>query len=190
VFRPIQQVDFASGITVYVRTARDPENMFTSIQRRVRDLDPNLPVFKMITLEKQMDDSLVTERLVASLSSGFGFLATILASIGLYGMLAYAVARRTREIGIRMAIGAGRMDVLWLVMRETLQLLGIGIALALPLSWLLTQSIRSQLYGIEPNDPVSIAAAVFVIASVGVLAGYVPARRAAQVHPLVALRYE
>jgi ABC-type antimicrobial peptide transport system permease subunit len=132
----------------------------------------------------------VTERLVASLSSGFGFVATALASIGLYGVLAYAVARRTREIGIRMAIGAAKMDVLWLVMRETLQLLGIGIALALPLSWVLTQTIRSQLYGIEPNDPVSMGLAVLCIAAVGMLAGYVPARRATQVHPLVALRYE
>jgi predicted permease len=189
-FRPLQQLDFATGITAYARTARDPENMFASIQRRVHDLDPNLPVFEMITLEKQMDNSLVTERLVASLSSGFGFLATALASIGLYGMLAYAVARRTREIGIRMAIGAAKVDVLWLVMRETLQLLGIGIALALPLSWMLTQSVRSQLYGIEPNDPVSMGAGVLAIAAVGIFAGYVPARRATQVHPLVALRYE
>jgi predicted permease len=189
-FRPFQQLEFATGITAYVRTARDPENMFASIQRRVHDLDPNLPVFEMITLEKQMDNSLVTERLVASLSSGFGFVATALASIGLYGVLAYAVARRTREIGIRMAIGAAKMDVLWLVMRETLQLLGIGIALALPLSWVLTQTIRSQLYGIEPNDPVSMGLAVLCIAAVGMLAGYVPARRATQVHPLVALRYE
>jgi predicted permease len=189
-FRPFQQLEFATGITAYVRTARDPENMFAGIQRRVHDLDPNLPVFEMITLEKQMDNSLVTERLVASLSSGFGFVATALASIGLYGVLAYAVARRTREIGIRMAIGAAKMDVLWLVMRETLQLLGIGIALALPLSWVLTQTIRSQLYGIEPNDPVSMGLAVLCIAAVGILAGYVPARRATQVHPLVALRYE
>jgi predicted permease len=189
-FRPFQQMDFATGITAYVRTSRDPENMFASIQHRIHDLDPNLPVFDMITLERQLDNSLVTERLVASLSSGFGILATALASIGLYGILAYAVARRTREIGIRMAIGAAKSDVLWLIMRETLQLLGIGIALALPLSWILTQSIRSQLYGIEPHDPLSIILAVLAIASVGMFAGYVPARRAAQVHPLIALRYE
>jgi predicted permease len=189
-YRPFRQLDFATGITAYVRTAREPENMFASMQRRVHDLDANLPVFEMVTLEKQMDNSLVTERLVASLSSGFGFVATALASIGLYGVLAYAVARRTREIGIRMAIGAAKADVLWLVMRETLQLLGIGIALALPLSWMLTQSVRSQLYGIEPNDPASMGAAVLCIAAVGILAGYVPARRATQVHPLVALRYE
>jgi len=189
-FRPFQQLEFATGITAYVRTARDPENMFSSIQRQVHDLDPNLPVFEMITLERQMENSLVTERLVATLSSGFGFLATALASIGIYGVLAYAVARRTREIGIRMAIGAAKIDIVWLIMRETLELLGIGIAAALPLSWMLTQSIRSQLYGIEPTDSASVGIAVCAIAAVGILAGYVPAHRATRVHPLVALRYE
>ena len=100
-----------------------------------------------------MKDSLVTERLVAMLSTGFGFLATLLASIGLYGVMAYTVARRTREIGIRIAIGAARKDVLWLVMREVLTLLAIGIAVALPAAWMLTQTVRSQLYGISRLIP-------------------------------------
>jgi hypothetical protein len=108
VFRPYQQMDFATGITAYVRTARDPEEVFSSIRTRMHDLDANLPVFEMETLEKAMKDSLVTERLVALLSTGFGLLATLLASIGLYGVMAYTVARRTREIGIRIAIGAAR----------------------------------------------------------------------------------
>jgi ABC-type antimicrobial peptide transport system permease subunit len=144
----------------------------------------------MITLEKQMEDSLVTERLVSSLSSGFGLVATLLASIGLYGVMAYTVARRTREIGIRMAIGAARADVLWLVMREVVLLLGIGIAVALPAAWVLTRFVRSQLYGIQPTDPVSIVVAVFAIAAVATLAGYVPAWRATRVDPMRALRYE
>ena len=144
----------------------------------------------MITLERQMEDSLVTERLVATLSSGFGVLATLLAAIGLYGVMAFTVTRRTREIGIRMAIGAARRDVLWLVMREVLFLLAAGIIVALPVSWALTQSVRSQLYGIQPTDPLSIAVATLVIAAVAVAAGYIPARRATRVDPMNALRYE
>jgi predicted permease len=190
VFRPYQQLEFATGITAYVRTAQNPDRMFLSIRRRMHDLDPNLPVFQMITLEKQMEDSLVSERLVALLSSGFGFLATALASIGLYGVMAYTVVRRTREIGIRIAIGASKANVLWLVMRETLVLLAIGIAVALPATWILTQAVRSQLYGIEPTDPVSMVAAILGIIAVAILAGYVPAHRATQVDPMRALRYE
>jgi predicted permease len=190
VFRPYRQMEFATGITGYVRTRSSPEEMFNTIRKRVHDLDANLPVFEMITLEKQMENSLVTERLVTSLSTGFGLLATLLAAIGLYGVMAYTVTRRTREIGIRMAIGAAKPDVLWLIMREVLILLGIGMVIALPLSWALTQSVRSQLYGIQPTDPLSVAAATFAIAAVAMLAGYLPARRATKVHPMLALRYE
>jgi predicted permease len=190
VFRPYQQMPFVTGITAYVRTTQNPDQVFLSIRRRVHDLDPNLPVFEMITLERQVENSLVTERLVATLSSGFGLLATILAAVGLYGVMAYTVERRTREIGIRMAIGAARSDVLWLVMREVLLLLAAGVAIALPASWILTQSVRSQLYGIQPADPLSIAAATLVIAAVAVAAGYMPARRATRIDPVNALRYE
>jgi predicted permease len=190
VFRPYQQMDFAVGMTAYVRTAQSPEQIFSSIRRGVHELDSNLPVFDMITLEKQMEDSLVTERLVALLSTGFGFLATALAAIGLYGVMAYTVARRTREIGIRMAIGAASRDVLWLVMREVLVLLAVGVAIALPGAWILTQTVRSQLYGIQPSDPLSMSTATIAIAAVAVLAGYVPARRATRVDPTCALRYE
>jgi ABC-type antimicrobial peptide transport system permease subunit len=183
-------MEFATGIVAYLRTTHNPEDAFASIRKRVHDLDSNLPVFDMITLERQVENSLVTERLVSMLSSGFAFLATLLAAIGLYGVMAYTVARRTREIGIRMAIGAGKNDVLWLVLREVLVLLGIGVAIALPAAWALSQSVRSQLYGIAAWDPLSIAGATFVIALVAMLAGYVPALRAARVDPMRALRYE
>jgi predicted permease len=188
--RPYAQMEFTTGITAYVRTSQRPEDMFAAMQRKVHALDPNLPIFEMITLERQTENSLVTERLVAALSSGFGFLSTGLAAIGLYGMLAYTVARRTREIGIRMAIGAARINVLWLVMREVLLLLVIGICLALPISWALSKYIQSQLYGIQPSDPWSIGLAVAVTASVAALSGYLPARRATRVDPMLALRYE
>jgi predicted permease len=190
VFRPYQQLDFATGIVAYVRTAHNPDDVFSTIRRRVHNLDANMPIFDMITLEKQVDDSLVTERLIATLSSSFGFLATALASIGLYGVMAFTVARRTREIGIRMAIGAEGGDVLWMVLREVLVLLGIGMAIALPTALILTRYIRSQLYGIQPVDPASIIAAMVVIAGVALLAGYIPARRAARIDPMRALRYE
>jgi predicted permease len=190
VFRPYRQMEFGTGMTGYVRTRSSPEDVFNSIRKRVHDLDSNVPVFEMITLEKQMENSLVTERLVTSLSTGFGLLATILAAIGLYGVMAYTVTRRTREIGIRMAIGAAKPHVLWLIMREVLMLLGIGMVIALPLAWALTQTVRSQLYGIQPTDPLSVAAAAVAIAVVAMLAGYLPARRATQVHPMLALRYE
>jgi ABC-type antimicrobial peptide transport system permease subunit len=190
VFRPYRQMDFATGITGYVRTRSSPQEMFNTIRKRIHDLDSNLPVFDMITLEKQMQNSLVTERLVTSLSTGFGLLATVLAAIGLYGVMAYTVTRRTREIGIRMAIGAAKPHVLWLIMREVLMLLGIGMVIALPLSWALTQAVRSQLYGIQPTDPLTVAAATLAIATVAMLAGYLPARRASKVHPMLALRYE
>ena len=189
-FRPYEQLEFPVGIVTYVRTTQDPSAMFAQIRKSTHDLDPNLPVFQMITLQKQMDDSLVTERLVATLSTSFGFLATLLAAIGLYGVMAYTVARRTREIGIRMAVGAASFHVIWLVMREVLLLLAIGIAVALPAAWLLTRYVRSQLYGIQPTDPAAIAAATFGIAAVAVLAGYFPARRATRVDPVTALRYE
>ncbi len=190
VFTPYQQQKFANGMTAYVRTTQDPELVFREARKVVHDLDPNLPVFEMITLERQMENSLVTERLVATLSSGFGVLATLLAAVGLYGVMAFTVTRRTREIGIRMAIGAARSDVLWLILREVLLLLGVGIFVALPVSWALTQSVRSQLYGIQPSDPLSIGAATLAIALVAVAAGYVPARRATAVDPMRALRYE
>ena len=190
VYQPYHQVNFVLGMMAYVRTARLPEQAFLSIRQVVNALDANLPVSDMKTLENQQAESLVTERLVATLSTGFGILATLLATIGLYGVMAYMVAQRTREIGIRMALGAASFNVLWLVMKEVLHLVAIGVAIGLPAAWALTRFAKSQLYGIQPNDALTIALATAGIALVAIFSGYIPARRATLVDPMRALRWE
>ena len=190
VFTPYLQREYTNSMSVYLRTAREPEQVFSIVRQTVNSIDSNVPIYRIKTLEKQLDNSLVIERLVASLSSAFGLLATLLAAIGLYGVMAYSVARRTREIGIRMALGAAAGDVVWLVMKEVLILVVIGIGVALPLAFGLTGLVKAQLYGITPNDPLSIALATIGIAAVALTAGYVPARRATSVDPMRALRWD
>jgi len=190
VFVPYNQMNFVNGMSAYVRTSRDPEQTFSTLRTLVNGIDGNVPVYGMKTLEKQLDNSLMTERLVASLSSAFGLLATLLAAIGLYGVMAYTVARRTREIGVRMALGAAARDVVWLVMKDVLMLVAIGIAIGLPVAWGLTGLVKTQLYGITPTDPAFIVWATLGIAVVASLAGYVPALRATRIDPIRALRWE
>jgi predicted permease len=190
VYEPYHQMPFVIGMMAYVRTARLPEQAFLSIRQVANGLDPNLPVSEMKTLEKQQEESLITERLVASLSTAFGILATLLATVGLYGVMAYMVAQRTREIGIRMALGAAGSDVLWLVMKEVLQLVLIGVAIGLPAAMALTRFAKSQLYGIQPNDALTIGLATAGIVLVAIFSGYIPARRATLVDPMRALRWE
>jgi predicted permease len=189
-FVPYDQMDMMTSVTFYTRTRLDPEQMYAAIRHAVHEMDSNMPLYGMRTLEAQLDQSLNTERLIAFLAAVFGLLATTLAAIGLYGVMAYNVGRRTREIGIRMALGAHARAVTWLVMKEVLVLLGIGVAIALPGAWGLTRFVQSQLYGITPNDPLSIAAATAAIAAVAALAGFVPAQRATRIDPVQALHYE
>jgi predicted permease len=190
VYIPYVQNRFVTEMTAYVRTGRGSDQFFTALRGEVRALDPNLPVYDVRTLDEQVDQSLILERMVATLSAVFGGLATFLAAIGLYGVMAYTVTRRTREIGIRVALGAGRAEVMWLVMREALVLLGIGLAAGLPSAWMLTQVVKSQLYGVAPHDPAAIAAGVLLISLIALAAAWAPGRRATLIHPTEALRCE
>jgi predicted permease len=189
-FFAFMENDFAGGAVMYVRTATNPDAALGSIRQVMQQLDSNIPLYNARTLEAQADQSLLNERLIATLSTAFGLLATLLAVIGLYGVMAFTVARRTREIGVRMALGAVAGDVVWLVMREVMVLVGSGVLLGLAAAWGLSRLVSSQLYGVSASDPVTIAGAAVALAAVALLAGYIPARRATRVNPVRALRYE
>ena len=173
-----------------VRTVGDPTKVTAAIRREVQSIDTNVPVYNVRTLEAQLDESLSQERLVATLSSWFGAFALLLAAIGLYGILAYSVTRRTNEIGLRMALGAERGGVIWMVLREALLLVGMGVLIGVPLALALARSVSSLLYGLKPTDSLTISVAVVLLFLVAAVAIYLPARRASRVDPMVALRYE
>jgi predicted permease len=190
VYFPFMENTFPASAVMYARTASRPEATFGSIRQVMQQLDSNIPMYNARTLESQVDQSLLNDRLIATLSAAFGALATLLAVIGLYGVMAYTIARRTREIGVRMALGAVQGDVVWLVMKEVLLLVGTGIVLGLGAALMLKRYIGSQLYGVGPTDPLTMIAAVSTLAVVALAAGYLPARRATKVNPVLALRYE
>ena len=174
----------------YLRTQVDPRLLMDPLRERMRQFDPNIPVVGLQTLEEQIGYSLRTERLVASLSAVFGGLATLLAAIGLYGVMAYSVTRRTREMGIRMALGATRANVVGIVMREAGVMVAAGLGLGIPLALALADLIRSQLFGLDPRDPLTLLGAALVLTVAGGLAGFLPALRASSVNPSTALRQE
>ena len=190
VYFPLYEERTPSGITVYARTAGDPDAVLAAAQRTTHELDANVPIYNPRTLAVQVDRSLLAERLTAMLSSAFGALATLLAIVGVYGVLASTVSRRTREIGVRMALGATSIDVVWLIMREVLVLVGLGVVIGLAGAAALSRIAGSQLFGVSPADPVTIASAAAVLATVALAAGYIPAVRATRVNPVRALRCE
>ena len=178
------------GATFELRTALDPAYVQSAALDAVRALDPRLPVDSVKTLDVQLNDSLVQERLVGSLSGLFAALALLLTSVGLYGLMAYTVHRRTSEIGIRMALGADRVRVARMVLSETLLLVVGGLALGLPGAVFASHLIASQLFGIKPWDPITFLGACMLMAVVTITASYIPARRAASIDPMQALRTE
>ncbi len=178
------------GVSFYVRTTAPASAVFGLIRDAVRQLDAAMPVYGMKTVQARLDQTLLTDHLIAMLSAGFGLVATILASIGLYGVMAFVVARRRKEIGIRIALGAQTTSVFWTVMREVLTLLAIGLVIGLPAAMALGNLIAKQLYGIQPRDPLMATGTIVLLTVVAVAAGLVPAYRASRIDPILALRYE
>jgi ABC-type antimicrobial peptide transport system permease subunit len=161
-----------------------------AVRQSIRSIDRSLPVSNLRTLNEQIDRRLITERLLAELAAFFGAVALFMAAIGLYGVMSYSMLRRTREIGIRMALGASATSVLRMVLAETFGMVAIGAAVGLPCSLALGRLIASRLYGLTPADPSAIATATLIISTAAVLAGYLPARRASRIDPMVSLRYD
>jgi predicted permease len=178
------------GVAFYVRTANASAAAYSVIRNEVKQLDAAMPIYQVKTLEGQLDETLLTDRLIALLSAGFGLLATILASIGLYGVMAFVVARRRKELGIRLALGAQPGRVIWMVMREVLVLLSIGLAVGIPAAFSLGQFVSNQLYGIQARDPWIAGATMLLLTVVSAAAGLIPAHRASRIDPILALRYE
>ncbi len=189
IWSPLTQ-DYNSSGTLVVRTTGDPEAMFAAVRREVAAIDPNLPLFEMQTLNEHMKLALFPARVAATVLGGFGLLALVLSAIGIYGITSYAVAQRTHEIGIRMALGAQLGDVLKLVLSHGLKLTIIGAAIGLIGAFAATRAITSVLYGVSATDPLTFVFVSLLLIGVALLACYVPARRATKVDPLVALRNE
>ncbi|MCA1593444.1 MAG: ABC transporter permease [Acidobacteria bacterium] len=189
VYQPVLQ-SYEPKMTLVVRTAGDPRAIAGAVREQIRALDPNLPVADIRTLGEQFDLSLFPARVAAWTLGGFGLLALVLAAVGIYGVVSYAVAQRTREIGVRMALGARRGDVLRLVMGEGLFVVGLGLAAGLLLALIATRVVAGFLYGVGTTDPLTFVAVPLVLGAIALAASYIPARRATRVDPMVALRYE
>jgi len=188
-YRPIQQA-FSSRFTLHVRADGDPLTLQQVLRRAFEEVDPNLPLAGVRTMAQHMGAATFTQRIGAWSLSAFGALALVLASVGLFGVLSYAVTQRTREIGVRIAIGASRRDVLGLVVGRAMRLTAIGLGVGVVLAVGAGQLLRSQIFGVSPLDPLTFAAVIGLLAAVAFLAAWVPARRAAQVDPIIALQAE
>ena len=189
-YRPLLQSPKLNYITYMVRTWQSPEAATASVREAMQQLDSKLALYDLKTMDDAVTDSLSTERLIALLSMCFGVLATLMAAIGLYGVLAYSTAQRTREIGIRMALGAQRRAVIHLVLADVGWLAGISVAATLPIAFLLSRTLRSQLYNVSPSDPLAVIASVLLVLLMVAVSALLPARRASHVEPMEALRTE
>jgi predicted permease len=187
----LQETDeSAYGSDLEVRAALDSASVIPALRRAVAEVDPRVPIASVGTLDRQIADSLRTDTLFAQLVGGFGALALILACVGLYGVISQAVGRRTGEIGIRMALGASRGDILIMILREAGRLVGAGLLIGLPASALASRLLTSQLFGVAPADPATLGFSAAALAAIAILAGYLPARRASRLDPNAALRTE
>jgi predicted permease len=182
-------INAGAGVSFELRY-RAESGLIDEVRQAVASVDRSLPIYRIKTLQRQTDDSLLRERLLVALSNGFGGLALLLACLGLYGMMAYTVARRTAEIGVRMALGASRREIAWLVLRGTLVLVAIGALVGIPLSLWASRFARSLLFEVTPAEPLLVAAPVVIMFIIAGIAGYLPARRASRVDPVIALRCE
>jgi predicted permease len=189
-YLPTRQDATLTNLTLHVKTSSDPNVVAEQLRAELKALDPHLPLYNIKTLSTEIDESLIQERLVTWLSVAFGLLATLLTALGLYGVLTFSVARRTREIGIRIALGAQRRDVFRLIMIRGVILVGVGVAIGLGASFALSKLLSSLLFGVTPNSVTTLASVSAGLIAVALLACYIPARRATKVDPLVALRYE
>lgn len=189
-YMPTAQSGVPSGVTFEVRTATDRMAILSGILHAVAQVDSRLPVFDVRTLREQLDDSLLAERLVASLSTVFGVVALVLAAIGLYGLMTYAINRRTAELGIRMALGATGGRIAGMVLGETLKLVLIGFLIGIPAGVIAERLIHRELYGVKSDGVMTVFAVIALMASIALLAAYLPARRASRVDPMAALRTE
>jgi ABC-type antimicrobial peptide transport system permease subunit len=180
--------NFLNGIVI--RTAGDPDALVDTVRTALRDVEPRLPLTFINTLDEQIRQTMSPERLLSNLTMTFSGVALFLACLGLYGTVSYAVTRRTSELGLRMALGSSRASVQWLVMREALSLVAVGLLVGLPLAFVSAQAMRNLLHGVTPADVPAHGVAVATVVLVAALAAYVPARRASRIDPMLALRAE
>jgi predicted permease len=189
-FYPYTQWDTPERLEFYVRTAGDTGGLAASLRQMVREADPNVPMGDLKPMEVHIQDDIYTDRLIALLSGAFGLLATLLAAIGLYGVMAQAVTRRTAEIGVRMALGAQPAAVLRMILVEAGRMAAVGIAIGLIAAFLVSRYVESQLFGMKASDPAIFAAGAVVLAAVALAAALLPGWRASKIEPVVALKYE